>query len=331
MGRAKHCTEEKRTLILNLVQRGKTYKFIQEALGCSAKMILNAKKWKERKENRGGKRKTTIREDRNILKLTKANPFMSSSQIRQELSLPISPSTIRKRLIEANLQARRPRKVPLLNKRQVKNRMAFARQHTLWDSTKWRNILWSDESKIVLFDAHGSQQHVRRPPLLDFNPKYTKKTVKHGGSKIMIWGCFSWYGVGPLYKIDGILDADGYVSIMQNVMLPYAEEEMPLRWVYMQDNDPKHASRKAKKWFADNNIRLLVWPAQSPDLNPIEHLWGDIKKAVSAAKPQNNKQLWEVCQEAWKSIPITRCRHLVESMPRRCAAVIANRGQATKY
>lgn len=75
----------------------------------------------------------------------------------------------------------------------------------------------------------------------------------------------------------------------------------------------------------------MEWPAQSPDLNPIENLWTDVKKAVWEAKPRSNSELWAVVEKSWKSIPLERCQDLVNSMKRRCSAVINNKGNATKY
>lgn len=183
----------------------------------------------------------------------------------------------------------------------------------------------------MLYGGTGSRQYVRRLKNKEYDPRYTTKTVKHGGSSVMVWACFSYYGVGPIHWIQNIMDATQYVHILQNVMLPYAEYEMPLKWTFQQDNDPKHTSRLAKSWFQDNNIDLMEWPAQSPDLNPIENLWCDIKKEVAGAKPKNNNELWTVIREAWLKIPNSRCQNLVTSMKRRCEAVLRNKGWATKY
>ena len=221
--------------------------------------------------------------------------MVSTRHFKEHLKLPVSTVTIRRRLCEVKLPARSLRKVPLLKKRHVLKRLQFAKEHIDWPKEKWRNILWTDESKIVLFGSRGRRQFVR-PPNTEFKPQYTVKTVKHGGTSIMIWGCFSYYGVGPIYHISGIMDQFEYIRILKEVMLPYAEEEMPLKWVFQQDNDPKHTSKRAASWFQTNKIDVMEWPAQSPDPNPIENLWPDIKNAVSEAKPRNAEELWRVVQ-----------------------------------
>lgn len=331
MGRGIHCSEEEREIIKKLRKKGKTYKEIQDILDCSAKMICNALKWKKTIETRGRKKKTSDVDDRRIKILVKKDPFITSTEIISTLDLNISPASVRKRLLKANLFSRKPAKTPLLRKQHVKSRLDFAKERLNWPACKWRNILWSDETKIELFCNDSGKKTVRRPKDKRFDPKYTIKTVKHGGGSIIVWACFSYQGVGPIFKIENRMTADDYVKILQDVMLPYAEEELPLRWVYQQDNDPKHTAKKTRNWFMRNNINVLPWPAQSPDLNPIEHLWTDLKKSVARAKPTNLSMLWNIVQSSWNAIPLQRCQSLVESMPNRCSAVISNKGFSTKY
>ena len=91
-------------------------------------------------------------------------------------------------------------------------------------------------------------------------------------------------------------------------------------------------SNKATKWFEDNDIQVLVWPAQSPDINPIEHLWVSLKHALQQLRPPKGvHELWDRVGEEWNKIPPETCQKLIESMPRRIQAVIKAKGGHTKY
>ena len=105
--------------------------------------------------------------------------------------------------------------------------------------------------------------------------------------------------------------------------------------MFQQDNDPKHSSNLATQWFQDNNIEVMVWPAQSPDLNPIENLWEELKKVLRKypKPPKGVHELWDRVVEEWNKnkIPPKICQNLIESMPRRIEAVIKAKGGHTKY
>ena len=77
----------------------------------------------------------------------------------------------------------------------------------------------------------------------------------------------------------------------------------------------------------------MVWPAQSPDLNPIEHLWGYLKRRLAEHEnpPSGIYELWKRIQMDWEEISVAECQKLIESMPRRIEAVLKAKGGYTKY
>lgn len=247
--------------------------------------------------------------DRIITRLSKRKPDLSSIEIKHELGLEVNARTVRRILCRNQLFGRSARKVPHLTKKNIECRKKFANGHLYWPEKKWRNVLWSDETKINFFGSDG-KMFIRRPKNQQLNPKYTRKTVKYGGGNIMIWGCFSWYGVGPLHMIKNprkdntsVMDSQYYRKILRTEILPFAE------WNMQHDNDPKHTARKTSKWIENRKIGVLQCPSQSPDLNPIENLWNYVKNdVVKRGKPSNEDDLWIIVQDVWKSIPVSYCR-----------------------
>lgn len=151
----------------------------------------------------------------------------------------------------------------------------------------------------------------------------------------MMWGCMPWEGVGYGCKIDGRMDAELYTQILEDELqqsLEYWGKEVA-DVIFQQDNDPKHKSKKATKWFEDHEYIVMLWPAQSPDLNPIEHLWTHLKKKLAEYEnpPSGILELWERAEMEWNEIGKEVCQNLIESMPRRVEAVIKANGGYTKY
>ena len=155
--------------------------------------------------------------------------------------------------------------------------------------------------------------------------------MKHD-KKIMVWGCFAAHGVGILHLIDGIMDQHIYLDIVENCLLPSADLLFGREnWIFQQDNDPKHTARRVKDFITDNDIPTFGWPAQSPDLNPIENLWSILDKKLVNRKENTTPELFKLLKQEWSKLTTNELERLVDSMPQRCQAVIDARGLPTKY
>ena len=101
----------------------------------------------------------------------------------------------------------------------------------------------------------------------------------------MFWGCMSSAGTGALIRVDGRMNAAHYQEILKQGLLPSVKKlKLKPGWILQQDNDPKHTAKSTETWFNKNKIKVLPWPAQSPDLNVIENLWLDLKKGCTPEK-----------------------------------------------
>jgi transposase len=149
-----------------------------------------------------------------------------------------------------------------------------------------------------------------------------------------------WEGPGFLVKISDGLNADLYINILKEDLIGTLRDYKidKSRFILQQDNDPRHTARKTMGYLKSIGItvesgRLLEWPAQSPDLNPIEHLWQELNKKLGRypTEPKGMNELWERMRHEWYSIDKECCRNLIRSMPARIQEVIRAKGRHTSY
>ena len=163
-------------------------------------------------------------------------------------------------------------------------------------------------------------------------PLYNSKR-RAGGGSVMIWACFGWNFKSNISFIDGRMNSQDYCLMLSNQVDNISNSFGGDRWIFQQDNAPCHAAAFTKKWFRDHNVDVMDWPAVSPDLNPIENLWGILVRKVYADGKQfkSVNDLKMSIEREWANLSQNVCQNLISSMPDRIFEAIKNNGNKTKY
>ena len=198
-------------------------------------------------------------------------------------------------------------------------------------------MIWSDESR---YRIAGSDRGLRIIRLVNerYKPGNIVPVAKFGGGSVMIWSCFVAGRMGPLVFLDGSVDQDTYVNCLSQNYIPWFEKlksDNPNKeYIFQEDNATPHTGSYTTWWKKRAMIKGFdFWPSNSPDLNPIEHVWAMLEKALEEKRHliNNTKELREQLELEWKNIDMEALNNLVQSMPRRIEAVIDARGGITRY
>jgi transposase len=273
-----------------------------------------------------------------VKQIVKDKPQIPYRDIPGELSKTLPPEipvpsyrSIHRFLNQGGFKMVKLLRKPLVHQRNQLKRVAFAGEHINKPPEFWETIIWSDETSVeaipqgrsIYFKVHGT---TKREDLT------TQARVQGGGFKVMFWGCFSKLGLGPLVALEGNQNGQTYKELLQEVLVPElraAGREM----TFMQDNASCHKSKLVSDFLAQNNVKVLPWPPQSPDLNPIENLWAIIKQKRSKkfGFPTSRDQMIEQIFEIWNDIDTELCEKLSDSVVRRLEACLKANGKSTRY
>lgn len=334
-------TIEERKIIIDLFKKQKSLREIASIVGKSHSTIQYIiKKYKDEecvanKPRTGRPKKLGIRDGNFIWRKIKADPTTSATSIAKELQefngIDVHAETIRRTLRRNNFHARTARRKPFVSEANRKKRLQFAKNYVDKPISFWEKTVFCDESKYNMFNNDGKKKVWRRSGTA-FNKENLRASVKGGGGSVMVWGCMSAKGTGNLHIIDGIMDKFVYLNILKDHLKSSAEKFGILDdYNFYQDNDPKHKSYLVQQWLIYNVPHVIATPAQSPDLNPIEHLWEELERKIRK-KPFSNREEWKnLLKSEWENISNEITFNLVQSMQRRLQAVIQAKGNPTKY
>lgn len=305
---------------------------------CSVLRVLEENKICKPSLPKGAKKKLSLRKETSIIRKFVDKEFSFASDAsrwaKDSFEISVSGQTVRRILKTNGLKSRSKLKKPELTKNHVKERLRFARFYKNYDIIYWKKIIFSDESKFNLHGADGNRRVwcMDGTQLLQANVQGTKK---FGGGNIMVWGCITSKGVGKILRVSNKINSAEYCNTLLNglVQTYYLENLRPSEYTFQQDNASCHTSRETLEWLRTNNIPTVRWPSNSPDLNPIEHVWAYLDKAVRARSKSFSSpdKLWEIVEEEWYKIPFSYIESLYFSMCSRIKEVIKAKGFNTRY
>ncbi len=188
------------------------------------------------------------------------------------------------RMQDMGFSCRIPCVKPLLNNRQRQKRLAWAKDKKDWTAAEWSKVMFSDESKFCIsFGNQGPRVWRKRGEAQ--NPRCLRSSVKFPQS-VMVWGAMSSAGVGPLCFLRSKVNTAVYQEVLEHFsFLLLTNFYGDADFIFQQDLAPAPSAKATSTWFKDHGIPVLNWPANSPDLTPIENLWGIVKRKMRYADP----------------------------------------------
>ncbi|GBN77164.1 Transposable element Tcb1 transposase [Araneus ventricosus] len=309
MAQRKHWDDFLRGRIIGRQECGRTQLEVSEELGIAQSVISRlCQRFQDdgnvsRCYSTGRPRVITPNEDRYLAVTAKRNRRSTASDLSRQLSsatgTKVSRQTVYRRLGHI---ARRPVRCVPLTATHCRLRLAWSREHALW--TLWSFVMFSDESRFSL-QSDSRRTFIWRAPGTRYHQKNTIERHRYGGAGWLVWG-----GIILGSRID-----------------------LHVQSVTMTGHIYRGHSGTTYECLQSEDITRMDWPAYSPDLNPIEHVWDMLGRRIAARQPPPTclPELRRALLDEWCNIPQDQIDNLILSMPRRCKACLASSGRHTPY
>ncbi|GFY05393.1 transposable element Tcb1 transposase [Trichonephila clavipes] len=241
--------------------------------------------------------------------------------------------TVYRRLGHIGLYARRPvRCVPLITTH-YRLRLTWSREHALWTPQQWSCVMFSDESRFSL-QSNSRRTLIWRAPGTRYHQENTIERHRYGGAGLLVWGGIILGSRTDLHVQSVTMTGHIYRDVILEQHLRLFRAAVGAEFLFMDDNSRPHRTDIVDECLQSEDITRMDWPAYSPDLNPIEHVWDMLGRRIAARQPLPTclpPELRRALLDEWYNIPQDQIDNLILSMPRRCKASIASSGRHNPY
>ena len=330
-----HLSERERAALITLHEVGWADEAIADLLKCGEKTVSRwIQRWKEEDSlsdhpRSGRPHLLPPAVSESIIQFSRNHHTAEPKDIKRDLQLPVSARTIRRELNAAGLISHIQQTEHDFTEFDLQRRLAFANEHLNHNEAWWSPIVFSDETHFYL--GHYGRVHVQCPIGTSRQEEFVRKQPQLKG-KVSLWGCISAGGLGFAELYGGSLDSQRHRDILRHNLIPTFCQFSPHGpWIFQQDNVRFHTTPETITLLHEQGITFLEWPAWSPDLNPIENLWNDLKHRVYNRFPQTMEQLEQFIKEEWHLTNPTFIYRICCSMPDRLQLLLDNKGHKIHY
>ncbi|GFX07459.1 transposable element Tc1 transposase [Trichonephila clavipes] len=228
--------------------------------------------------------------------------------MRADVGVAIVPQTISRHLAEANLKSKRPFRALPLTPEHRQLRLQWCQARSMWNVTDWQKVVFSGESRFVL-GTDDNRVRVWRRPGERYNSPHTvlRHTARTAG--VMVWGAIVYDSRSTLIVMRGTLTGQRYVDdILRPYVGPFLNGHQGA--IFQQDNARPHTARVAQDFL--RHFQTLPWPARSPNLSPVVHVWDQLKRQMPSCHTVHDLEL--AVQDLWAHLPQDNIRCLINSM-----------------
>ncbi|GBM64168.1 Transposable element Tcb2 transposase [Araneus ventricosus] len=290
----------------------------------------------ERKPGKGRPRATKAIEDRYLSIIARRNRGATASQLSRDLyassGTRVSRMTVCKRLHETGLFARRPAVCVPLTSTNMRVRLAWCREHRDWSMDQWATVLFTDKSRFSL-NTDSRLTFIWREPGIRYLPSNVREIDHCGGEGLMVWAGMLEVRT-PLHVFErGTVTGVRYRDEILEPYVYFFRGAVGPEFILMDGNTRPHRALLVDEFLESEDIRRMDWPARSPDLNPIEHVWDALGRAIATRHPlpRTIQEMKTALLNEWDQLPQEMINCLISSMKSRCKACISVRGDHTPY